>query len=112
MATINDENLEMFCLIWLDANPSEGRDTEQKLRALINHLKKFQDVKRCQEYIEQRTQHDRLVLIVSGQLGREIVPNIHKLRQVISIFVYCMNRQANEQWSSKFAKVKSYFDLF
>jgi hypothetical protein len=104
---IDDKHLEIFCLVWLDANVNvkETRDTEQKLRSIINHLKKFQDVKQCQQYIEQRSQKDRLILIVSGRLGREIVPSIYKLRQVISIYVYCMDKNSNKEWSSKFPKV-------
>jgi hypothetical protein len=105
---IDDKELELFCLIWLDANANamDARNTEQKLRSIINHLKKFRNVEQCQEYIEQRSQKDRLVLIVSGQLGREIVPSIHKFRQVISIYVYCMDKKRNEQWACKFKKVK------
>ncbi|CAM4750563.1 unnamed protein product [Rotaria magnacalcarata] len=104
-----DMRLEIFYLIWLDANANgkETRDTEQKLRSIINNLKKFQDVKQCQKYIEERSKNDRLVMIVSGQFGREIVPSIHKLRQVISIYVYCFDKVRNKQWSDKFAKVKA-----
>jgi hypothetical protein len=103
-----DNHLETFCLIWLDAdvNVKGNRDTEQKLRTIINHLKKFHDVEQCQQYIEQRSQKDRLVLIVSGRFGREIVPSIHKLRQVTSIYVYCMDKKGNEQWACKFTKVR------
>ncbi|CAM4962289.1 unnamed protein product [Rotaria socialis] len=56
--------LEIFYLIWLDANANgkETRDTEQKLRSIINNLKKFQDVKQCQKYIEERSKNDRLVM--------------------------------------------------
>ncbi len=84
----------------------EGRNTEQKLRSIINQLKKFQDVEQCQQYIEQTSQKDRLVLIVSGRLGWEIVPSIHNIRQVISIYVYCMDKERNEQWACKYEKVK------
>ncbi|CAF2107320.1 unnamed protein product, partial [Rotaria magnacalcarata] len=75
---IDDMHLEIFCLIWLDLNTSakEKRDTEQKLRSIINHLKKFQDVKQCQQYIEERSHKERIIMIVSGRLGREIVPSI------------------------------------
>ncbi|CAF1429283.1 unnamed protein product [Adineta steineri] len=108
---INTDNksLEIFSLIWLDAdvNVKDTRDTEVKLRSIINHIKKFQDVKQCQHYIEQTSHEDRLVIIVSGRLGREIVPYIHQLRQVISIYVYCMNKTSNEQWAFKFSKIKS-----
>ncbi|CAF0738460.1 unnamed protein product [Adineta steineri] len=105
----DDKSLEIFSLIWLDAtvNVKDTRDTEVKLRSIINHIKKFQDIKQCQQYIGQTSQNDRLVIIVSGQLGQEIVPHIHQLRQVISIYVYCMDKKSNEQWALKFAKVKS-----
>ncbi|CAF1126392.1 unnamed protein product [Adineta steineri] len=105
----DDKALEMFSLIWLDANVNikDTRNTEIKLRSIINHIKKFQDVKQCQQYIEQTSQKDRLILIVSSRLGREIVPSIYKLRQVISIYVYCMDKKNNEQWAYKFAKIKS-----
>jgi hypothetical protein len=104
----DDKNLEIFSLIWIDENVNikDTRDTEQKLRSIINQLKKFQDVKQCQQYIEQRSEQDRLIIIVSGQLGQEIVPSIHNLRQVMSIYVYCMDKRNNEQWACKFAKVK------
>lgn len=103
----DDQHLETFSLIWLDTNMNvkETRNTEEKLRSIINHLKKFPDVKQCQEYIEQRSQEDRLVLIVSGRMGQEMVPVIHHLRQVISIYVYCTDKKKNEEWSCKFPKV-------
>ncbi|CAF0878209.1 unnamed protein product [Adineta steineri] len=105
----DDKSLEIFSLIWLDANVDvkDIRDTEVKLRSIINHIKKFQDVKQCRHYIEHRSQKDRLVIIVSGRLGREIVPYIHQLRQVISIYVYCIDKKSNEQWALKFSKIKS-----
>jgi hypothetical protein len=85
----DDKNLEIFSLIWLDENVNvkDTRDTEQKRRPIINRLKKFQYVKQCQEYIEQRSKKDRLILIVSDQLGQEIIPSIHNIRQVMSIYV-------------------------
>ncbi|CAF1099350.1 unnamed protein product [Adineta steineri] len=104
----DDKSLEIFSLIWLDANVDvkDTRDTEVKLRSIINHIKKFQDIKQCQQYIEQTSQKDRLILIVNGRLGQEIVPYIHQLRQVISIYVYCMDRTSNQQWAFKFTKIK------
>ncbi|CAF4399206.1 unnamed protein product, partial [Rotaria socialis] len=106
---VDNLQLELFCLIWLDANSNgkEARDTERKLRSIINHLQKFQDVDQCQKFIEKRSKNERVVMIVSGRLGREIVPAIYKLRQVISIYVYCMDKKGNKKWADKFAKVKA-----
>jgi len=104
----NDNHLEIFSLIWLDANDDieDIQNTEQKLRAIINHFKRFRNAKECQQYIEQKSKHDRLVLIVSCQMGPEIVPFIHKLRQVLSIYVYCKDKESNEEWINDFTKVK------
>ncbi|CAF3663787.1 unnamed protein product [Adineta steineri] len=101
--------LEIFCLLWLDASSStkEGRDTEPKLRSIINHFKKFQDITQCQNYIYERSTKERVVMIVSGRLGREIVPSIHRVRQVISIYVYCMDKEDNEKWARNYKKIKA-----
>ncbi|CAF3724936.1 unnamed protein product [Rotaria sp. Silwood1] len=83
----------MFHLVWLDPGSSstDGRHTEQQLRSIINHLAKFQDVHECEEYIKAQSSNERIVMVVSGQLWRKIVPNIHLLRQIISIYAYCMD---------------------
>ncbi|CAF4100155.1 unnamed protein product [Rotaria sordida] len=68
---------------------------------------KFQDVKKCQEYIEKQSEKARLIVVVSGRLGEAIVPSIHTIRQVISIYVYCMDKNLHEQWARNFEKVKA-----
>jgi hypothetical protein len=106
----NDDNLEMFNLIWLDsaANNAVNEYIQEKLRSFINHLKKFNNKNACQKYIEQRRKEDRLVIIVSGRFGREIVPDIHDLREILSIYVYCMDKKLNEEWACQFSKVIFY----
>ncbi|CAF4934309.1 unnamed protein product, partial [Rotaria sp. Silwood1] len=52
----NDDHLEIFSLIWLDkdAYSEKNNDIKQKLRSTINHLKTFEDVTECEQYIKQR----------------------------------------------------------
>lgn len=99
---------EIFSLIRLDNNQDseDFKKAYEKLRPILNHLKKFHDVKECQQYIEHRSQQVRIIMIVSGRLGSEIVPSIHELRQVTSIYVYCMNKAKNKKWADRYAKVK------
>ena len=105
---LNDDNLETFSLIWLDSTIDEAtnRDTNVKLRSFLHTFKAFKHLHDGQNYIEQRSKDDRLILIVSGRFGREIVDKIHPLRQISSIYVFCMDKEANKQWASKFPKVK------
>ncbi len=104
----HDDNLETFSLLWLDAQINTTEDNQQvqlKLRESINHLKTFDDQQQCQQYILSLSPQDRLVLIMSGRCGRQLLPQIHQLRQVSSIYIYCMDKTANEQWAKNFTKV-------
>jgi len=107
---VSADNLETFSIFWLDeqVNTTEdNRNTQLKLREIINHLKTFDDQGECHQRILSLSQEDRLVLIVSGRCGRQLVPQIHHLRQVSSIYVYCMDKKANELWTKDFTKIKS-----
>jgi hypothetical protein len=104
----NDDNLETFSLLWLDAQVNttkDNRQAQEKLRQIINHLKTFDDQQQCHQYILSLSPQDRLVLIISGRCGRQLIPQIHQLRQLSSVYVYCMDKQANEQWAKDFTKV-------
>lgn len=104
-------NLETFSLIWLDAEVNateENKQSQKQLRAIINYLKTFKDPTKCETYIKSASEQDRIILIVSGRLGRIIVPNIHNLKQLSSIYIYCRDKAANEQWSKEFVKVNTF----
>ncbi len=101
-------DLESVYLIWLDASAdlsAENIGTQKQLRSIIHNFKTFLNVQDCEQYINEKTNYDRIFLIVSGRLGRKIVPCIHQLRQIFSIYVYCQDKQRNEEWANKFTKV-------
>jgi uncharacterized protein (DUF4213/DUF364 family) len=105
-----DNNLETFSAVWLDASVNtteENIQAQEQLRAVINHVKTFEDDKNCEDYIRTISENDRIVLIASGQLGKEIVPRIQQLRQIFSIYIFCLNIKANEKWSKEYIKVNS-----
>jgi hypothetical protein len=107
----DDDNLETFSIFWLDAsvNNDDNLAAQKKLRSIINQLKTFDDAEEFMARIRRICEGDRTVLIVSGQLGSIVVPEIHRLPQVSSIYVYCMNKAANEKWSRSYSKVCAYF---
>ena len=110
VAGIHDDNLESFSIFWLDAQvdtTEENRKAQQKLRQIINHLRTFDDQSQCQQFILSMPPEDRLILIISGRCGRELVPQIHQFRQLSSIYVYCFDKKANEQWAKNFSKVSN-----
>ena len=110
MSISKDVNFETASLLWLDASANKSKEnleTAHKLRSIIPHLQIFETTNDCEEYIRQSSTHDRLIIIVSGRLGQEILPQIHSYRQILSIYVYCMNKRANEEWAKHFTKIKN-----
>jgi hypothetical protein len=105
-----------FDIIWLD--PSVKTDgailkAQQVLRTtLTTHIEAFSDASKCHNHIKSLSTENQIVLIVSGQLGRELVPAVHELPHILAIYVFCMNQQAYKQWSSEFQKVRQLFFLF
>jgi hypothetical protein len=107
--TQQNPNLEIYSLLWLDSSANDSQETnqaQQYLRTTINYVKLFKKSNECEAYIRSLGKDDRIVLIVSGRLGQEIVPRIHQVQQVSAIYVYCMNKQQNEKWAGKFNKVR------
>ena len=103
-----DENLETYCLVWLDASANSSKKTHQaqkQLQISINHLLTFENDQQCLQHIQSSSKDDRIILVVSGRSGRIVVPKIAQLRQIIAIYVYCMDKKANEQWTQLFPKV-------
>lgn len=103
------QNLEMYCLIWLDATVNttpENVQAQKQLQKIINNLVTFDDDQQCFHYIKNLSIEDRVIIIVSGRFGRIIVPKIDNMKQITSVYVYCFDKRANEQWSQKFSKVK------
>lgn len=115
MMSKNDEKTAdiTYSILWLDASANSSNDNRQaqnQLRSIINHLKTFDDEHQFQEYIQTVSSHIRLVLIVNGRLGRSVVPRIHDNSQIVSIYVYCMDKKRNEQWAQNYSKV--YYFIF
>ena len=107
-STSANPNLVSNELIWLDqsaGNAQESRHAEEHLRQRFNDIKFYKQVDHCEGYIRLLQKTARIIIVVSGRLGQEIVPRIHNLPQVSSIYVYCMNKQKYEQWAQSFPKV-------
>jgi response regulator RpfG family c-di-GMP phosphodiesterase len=98
----------LMSLVWLDSstnNPEEHIATEQQLRLLDTNLKTCNDEKECEDYLKSQPENAHIVLIANGKLGQQLVPKIHNLPQIVSIYVYCLNKKAHEQWVTEFTKV-------
>ena len=109
LPALDKSNLENYTLIWLDQDANaaaENIQAQPHFRSAINYLKMFKKSDECTKYIQSLTKDDCVVMIASGRLGQEIIPEIHPLPQVRAIYVYCFNKAKYEPWAKQFSKVK------
>ncbi|CAF1468503.1 unnamed protein product [Adineta steineri] len=106
-------NLETYSLIWLDETVNKLRENlqgQQRLRASINRLLTFEDYQLCLQCIQSLSRYDRIIIIVNGQLGKQHIPQIASIQQIISIYIYDTDKQNTERWTQNFSKIKGVFD--
>ncbi|CAF2612950.1 unnamed protein product [Rotaria sp. Silwood2] len=86
------QNLESTILIWYDSNIDKTNDTKETMKELreINNFIVFHiDLKACIDYIESIT-NEKILLVTSGRGAFEILISVHALKQIDSIFIFCL----------------------
>ena len=106
---MNIKMVQNVLLIWLhnniDENNSDCRNTTTQLRRVINTINTFTDGEDCIQFLED-IEDEKACMIISGSLGEHIVPRVHDMSQVDSIFIFCSNKQFHEQWTKQWPKIK------
>ena len=104
-SSFENENLEDFTLVWLDHTFPGNTD---RLREAIHCLKTFEKLNECLEYIRSM-KDEKLFVIASGSQGEDLLPYIHPLRQVVSIFIFCLDVAAHKDWIKAYPHIRGLF---
>ena len=101
--------VQNYLLVWVDANATtsneDSQHTLEQLRTTVNEVNTFVEPDQCLTFL-QDIQLEKVFLIVSGSLGRDLVPRIHPMTQVDAIFIFCGDKSRHEEWVKKWPKVK------
>jgi tetratricopeptide (TPR) repeat protein len=112
---VNIRMVQSMLLIWLDANidienDADCQNTITQLQRVVKSIKTFTNGDQCIEFIDTiDTNNNKACMIISGSFGQQIVPHVHKMSQVDSIFIFCSNKKYHEQWAKDWAKIKGVF---
>ena len=79
-------------LVWFDTNIDEKNNTDCQntityLRYIVNIINIFTDAQECIQFLEDGVDKN-VCMIISGSLGQQMMPRVHNLSQVDSIFVF------------------------
>ncbi|CAF3968283.1 unnamed protein product [Adineta steineri] len=104
--------MQNVLLIWLDNNINENNadcnNTIKQLKRVVNNINTFTDGDQCIEFI-QTINNNKVCMIVSGSLGKHIVPHVHDMSQVDTIFIFCNNQEWHKEWAKEWPKIKGVF---
>ncbi|CAF3008071.1 unnamed protein product [Rotaria sp. Silwood2] len=101
--------IQNFLLVWLDANfdasNEDFKKSLQHLRKTVASITTFTDSQEAIDFLSV-IKEEKVFMIVSGSLGQQIIPEIEAWPQLESIYVFCGNQAAHEQWARKIRKVR------
>jgi tetratricopeptide (TPR) repeat protein len=104
--------LQNVRLIWLDNdidnNSADCHNTIAQLRHIVNTIDIFTDCDECVDFLTD-IYNDNVCIIVSGALCQNVVPLIHAVSQLRTIFIYYRNKTQHEHWTADCSKVKGVF---
>jgi hypothetical protein len=110
ISPIDAAYLETFLLVWLDPHVETSKEnvrTQKRLREILTCLITFDKVDVCEKWLKKCCVDEKIILIVSGAYGEEIVPKIHDLSTIVSIYVYCLDVNRNKIWAKNYSKIRS-----
>ena len=101
-----------YRLVWVDGNfnASDGdcQNTLQQLRAVVNDVQVFTESDACENFLREVTE-EKVFVITSGSLGKDLISRIHSLPQVDTIYIFCDNRERHKPWTEQWSKVKDVY---
>lgn len=108
-ANKHDKISESPVVVWFDTNAykEENQKTRESLEATIGNLMVLDDKAGFNRLLGRDAKIKRLVLIISGQLGKEFISSIHHFTSILSIYVFCVDKKSNEEWAKEYTKVKN-----
>ncbi|CAF5224588.1 unnamed protein product, partial [Rotaria magnacalcarata] len=89
----------------IDSNNPDCKNTLAQLHIVINEVKQCTKWKECIEWLN-KNREETFYVIVSGGLGQSLVPSIHSIPNLDSIYIFCGNQQRHEEWTRRWSKIK------
>ena len=109
---IAHENAHDFTIVWFYSGLEldENRQFLMNLHFKTGNVRTFDQREPCWEYIKY-TKHKEVILIITIKHAREVVPILHDLRQLNSIYVYDLCALSEQAWMHRCVKVSCHVGL-
>ncbi|UJR12206.1 hypothetical protein I4U23_016383 [Adineta vaga] len=106
------QKMQTVVAVWLDKhfdrNNEDCRNRIQQFQSVVNHINVFTDNDGCIEFILE-IDDKKVFMIISESVAQSLVPCIHDIRQLNSIFIFRHKKQLYEGWTKDWPKIRGVF---
>ena len=75
---------------------------------MINDVNIFQDSDTCVDFL-QTVMDEKVLVIASSSLGKDLIPRIHSMTQVDTIYILCDDQAQHQPWSEQWSKIRDVY---
>jgi hypothetical protein len=105
----NQAAAQNLVLVWVDSNidadDADAKHVYAQLQSIISSSTTYSAADDAVEFIK-KSDKESIILVTSGTLGMQLVPRIHELDQVKSIYLFCGKPSAHLEWITQWKKIK------
>ena len=106
------KRLQSYLLIWADSNVNESnadcQNTLKQLRSVINEVNVLTTPAQCISFLN-KLDNEKAFIISSGVLGQEVIPEIHDIPRVDTVYIFCGNKQRHVEWAKDWSKIQGIY---
>ncbi|CAF2637007.1 unnamed protein product [Rotaria sp. Silwood2] len=100
---------ENYFVIWLDGNmdmaKKDYQHTLEQLRGVVNEVHTCTTVEECIALLNENKEETSFI-ISSGALGQHLLPHIHTMPKLDTIYIFCRNKQLHKEWAKNWTKIE------
>ncbi|CAF4339979.1 unnamed protein product, partial [Rotaria magnacalcarata] len=97
-----------YLIIYIDDGNTDCQNTIAQLRSVFNEAIVCNELAHCIKCLDE-SNHEKAFVILSGSIGKDLVPQIHGMHKVDGIYIFCDNKETYEQWVQEWPKIKGVF---
>ncbi|CAF1185217.1 unnamed protein product [Rotaria sp. Silwood1] len=104
--------VQNYLLIWIDGSIDETnpdcQNTLARLRSVVNEVTLCTEPTQCIKCLNDM-KDEKILIISSGTVGQHLVPQIHDMSQLHTIYIFCSNESRHKAWVKNWSKIEGIF---
>ena len=101
--------MKKLWFIWFQSSTDYSQENIEikRFQTLVENIMFFENENECEKYVKNLFEDGKIISIINGKLVEKVLPRIHELPQIESVYVYYHNQEKYEEWTNKYKKVQN-----